>query len=184
MRERRKNDEGKKEIERRPKTAQSMRGNKNNNKFVKMKKLGLIEEAYKSYCDHQAKGYMRETWCFRKDDFSITWETMETHIKENPSNFPPIQKKIAFIEGYHVWEKVVDSSASGANAKANTASLQMLMRNKFGWDKKDPTAEFNPEILSAYTAFFASIPSLKHKSAAKDRQCDKDLAHQELDDDD
>ena len=36
-----------------------------------------------------------------------------------------------------IWEKVVQESANGKNRKANTASLQMWMRNRFKWDRPD-----------------------------------------------
>jgi hypothetical protein len=62
-------------------------------------------------------------------------------IKEHGLHCLPEQKERAKSKGYAIWEKHVEDSAIGLNEKANTASLQMIMRNKFGWDKKDDVPE-------------------------------------------
>ena len=62
-------------------------------------------------------------------------ETIEKYILDD-KEFDPLQKRKAEAQGYAYWEQVVEDSAKGANKDANTASLQMVMRNKFGWDKE------------------------------------------------
>jgi hypothetical protein len=62
---------------------------------------------------------------------------MNRYIEENPQEFPPIQREISESKGQKYWEQVVMDSACGINKDANTASLQMLMRNKYSWDKND-----------------------------------------------
>lgn len=113
------------------------KGNKN---AVKLDSPELKHEAYRQYCAHLAEGYAQESFVFVHPEISITYKTLNKHIAENPIEFPPIQKEQAYIQGYAVWEKVVAESARGNNTKANTASLQMLMRNKFKWDKQDKDA--------------------------------------------
>jgi len=112
----------------------SREGNKNG---IKLKDSDLRQEAYKSFCAHLAAGNVKKSWWFEKGEYLCSWQTMERYIEENPLEFNPIQLELAISKGYTRWEKVVGESAEGKNQAANTASLQMLMRNKYGWDKKD-----------------------------------------------
>ena len=61
-----------------------------------------------------------------------------------PGIFDPIQIESAKSKGYNLWEQVVEDSAEGKNKDANTASLQMLMRNKFSWDKEEKGSDNKP----------------------------------------
>ncbi len=111
---------------------------KGNTYAVKLKDNNLKIEAYKDYCAHLAAGKGRKGWRWRKDDRLLcTYLTIEKWIKEEPEVFNSIQKEIALCDGYDHWEAVVAASAKGENEKANTASLQMIMRNMHGWDVKD-----------------------------------------------
>jgi hypothetical protein len=112
-----------------------------NQNAKKLKTAELKSEAYKQYCAHIAEGYNKDSFWFEHPDLSITWETMEVYIKDSPVDFPPIHKKMAHCKSYKKWEKVVMDSATGHNKDANTASLQMIMRHKFGWDKKEDNHE-------------------------------------------
>lgn len=111
-----------------------------NQAAVKLSTPELMEQAYKSYCAHLAKGKSKMSWNM-KEPIKLTAQTMERYIKENPNVFTAIDKEIAWSDGYGVWEQVVEDSAAGSNKEANTASLQMLMRNKYGWDKKDQSQD-------------------------------------------
>jgi len=125
----------------------------------KLKTDELKAEAYQQYCAHLAKGKNKRTWRFRHPTgISVTWETMEKYIKEDPIKFDPIHKEIAYIDGYAVWEEICDGSAIGTNRNANTASLQMVMRNKFGWDKKelDDRVE-NPAVIESHERLMNEI---------------------------
>lgn len=115
----------------------AMKGNKNR---VALKEPEIRQIAFKQYCDHIASGKAKQSWRFRHPDYPnyfCTWETMDTYIKENNAEFPSIQREAALIDGYYHWEQIVADSATGVNEKANTASLQMIMRNKFKWDKQE-----------------------------------------------
>ena len=96
----------------------------------------LRKEAYDQYCAHIASGKSKRSWVFKHPELTLPWETMEKYIK-NENDFDPTQKKIAEAEGFGSWEEIVSKSAKGTNTKANVASLQMVMRNKFGWDKDE-----------------------------------------------
>ncbi len=112
-----------------------MAAKKGNNNGAKLKTEELKKEAYAQYCAHLAKGKSKKSWCFEHPNLTLTWESMERYIKEDEMVFDPLQKKVAEIKGYNKWEEIAELSAQGKN-KANTASLQMVMRNKFGWDKE------------------------------------------------
>lgn len=107
----------------------------------KLKTPELKEEAYRQYCEHLAKGKSKRSWYFEHPELTLTWETMEKYLKDSVI-FDPSKKKIAMSKGFARWEEVVEQSADGKNQRANTATLQMLMRNKFGWDKNGS----NPEV--------------------------------------
>ena len=111
------------------------------NQFAKKLKTDeLKKEAYRQYCQHIAEGYPKKAWCLRHPDITLTWETMEKYIKEEPGVFDPIQKsasqadslKLAF---QHLWD-----SARGKNKDANVAALQIILRNMHCWDAKDPAS--------------------------------------------
>lgn len=108
-------------------------GNKNG---VKLKDADVRQQAFNSYCAHLAKGKSKRSWWFEHETLSCTCITMDKYIAENPTEFDPIKVEMAQTKGYYAWEEISEGSAKGEN-EANTASLQMVMRNKFGWDKKD-----------------------------------------------
>jgi hypothetical protein len=97
----------------------------------------LRQEAYRQFCAHLAKGKSLESWYFEHPDMTLTYKTMQKYMAQFPEEFPAIQLEVAKMKGYQLWEDVVADSATGRNKDANTASLQMLMRNKFRWDKPD-----------------------------------------------
>jgi len=117
----------------------------------------LKEEAYNQYCAHLARGKSKRSWYFEHPELTLTWETMEKYIKEE-HEFDPNKKKIAMSRGFGLWEDVVEQSANGKNTRANTATLQMLMRNKFGWDKNGTNPELDDSAAnSQFEAVAAQI---------------------------
>lgn len=111
-----------------------MAGPKANKSGVALKDKDLRQRAYKSFCDHLAKGKAIKSWWYEEGEYSCIWETMLSYMQDT-IEFDPIQRKIADAKGYNEWEEISEQSAKGKN-RANTASLQMVMRNKFGWDKE------------------------------------------------
>lgn len=109
----------------------------------KLKSETIMEQVYRSYCEHLSLGFTKKSWHFDQFGITLTWETMEKYIAQEPHNFDPVKKEIAFAKGMHLWEKVLNDLADGTNTEANIAALQMLMRNKYGWDKEDPSGKEN-----------------------------------------
>jgi len=121
---------------------------KDNQYAKKLTTPELRKMAYDSYCAHFADGQSRDTWFFEHPDLDLTAKTMDKYIRESPSEFPPSQLEKAFAKGQLIWEKVVQESANGKNRKANTASLQMWMRNRFKWDRPDLRPEYVNETAA------------------------------------
>lgn len=117
--------------------SEGMKGNQNG---LALKDSDIRQQAYGQYCEWLAKGKMSRSFTFEHEQYSCTGETMESYIKNNPSEFSSIKKQIAFSKGLAHWEEIVDGSATGDN-EAPTASLQMVMRNKYGWDKEDKNSQ-------------------------------------------
>lgn len=107
--------------------------------------------AYRSYCDHIMQGRFKYSWTYENPATNSHWtyETVERWIRET-DEFPVDQLKVAEAKGFSTYEKLLVDSASGKNTRANVASLQMLMRNKYGWDKADKREVNAPEILASY----------------------------------
>lgn len=145
-------------------------GQPGNTNAKKLKTPELKLEAYRQYCEHLARGKSKESWYFEHPDMSLTWETMEKYIKEDVV-FEPIKKKIAEAKGFAMWETVLEESAKGKNTKANTATLQMLMRNKYGWDKsekKDTEAtEVQHEYYNAVMSQLTNLQSQRKSAEIK-----------------
>lgn len=110
---------------------------KGNQHAKKLTSIELKQQAYREYCDHLAKGKDRRGWYFEHADLTLTSQTLEVYIQNEPDVFKPIQKQLALSKGFQKWEAVVEEVADGTNKEGNVAALQMLMRNKFGWDKQE-----------------------------------------------
>lgn len=122
----------------------------------------LKKLAYEQYCEHIASGRSKKTWCLEHEDMTLTWQTMEKYIQEDQAVFNPLKKQIAEIKSYHTWETVVQDKAKGKNTKADTATLQMVMRNKFGWDKADQAeTNNNADIERLYSAWSTQLKTLQ-----------------------
>ncbi len=124
-----------------------MVAHKENTYAKKLTSDELKRKAFESYLAHMAKGKSKKSWWFDHEDITLTWQTMDTYIKNEPQVFSSIQIEAAKSKGYNLWEQVVEDSAKGINKDANTASLQMLMRNKYEWDKQDAAPKSTNETL-------------------------------------
>lgn len=114
---------------------------KGNDFGLKLKSAEIRQEAFKKYCEWLSLGKASRSFTFEKDDCKCVGRTMESYIKDNAEEFPSIHTEFAKCQGYAKWEQIAEDSASGLNKEANTASLQMIMRNKYEWDKKEVVVE-------------------------------------------
>ncbi len=109
-------------------------GNKNG---TKIKSPDLRQKAYDQYCKWLARGKSSRSFSFVEGDLICTGKTIESYIKDNTTEFPPAKREAAYAQGMAHWESVVDGTAEGSNKQACVPALNMLMRNKFGWDKEE-----------------------------------------------
>ena len=94
--------------------------------------------AYTQYCDHIAKGFSKDAWSFidpEKKIKSLTWNTMDSYIKNDPTAFDSSQMDKAMADAKLYFETEGLKMMTGENPKGSAAIFQIFMRNKFGWDK-------------------------------------------------
>lgn len=116
---------------------------KGNDASKKLKNPDLKAEAYRQYCAYLATGKSKQGWYFDHPELTLTWETMEKYIRENPADFEPNKKKLAESRSFETWEGTGMKMLMG-EMKAETALYQLFMRNKFGWDKQEANKEVSP----------------------------------------
>lgn len=124
----------------------AQKGNQNAKKLTTDE---LKIQAYDQYCAHIAKGKDKKSWFFKHPDLTLTWQTMERYIADDPVVFNPLKKELAYSEGYQHWEAIAEGLADGSNKKACVPALQMIMRNKFKWDRADERFDregFKPQV--------------------------------------
>lgn len=108
-----------------------------NQHAVKLKTDELKLEAYRQYCQWISEGNSKEAWCFEHEYITLTWQTMENYIKNDPLVFNPIHKLIAECKSYSYWLQLGKKMMVGEMEKCQPAIYQMFMRNKFKWDKEE-----------------------------------------------
>lgn len=137
------------------------------NKFDEFLKNQLIDQVYASYCDHLAAGFSKDNWYYEKTHkgrmFTLCYRTLKSWLLEHGDMFCEEKREIAWAKGYQFWEKLLIDSAKGIN-KARTASLQMIMRNKYGWDKNLQTDEDSAELLDAHLKVIKPFKEETHES--------------------
>jgi len=134
-------------------------GRKNNEKLTTDK---LRKEAFKQYCEHMAAGKSKRSWYFDHPTINLTYKSIDNYIKDYPEIFDEAALEVAKTKGYGFWEKVVGDSALGKNTKANTATLQMLMRNRFGWDRRyENESDESASFSEAFSSLMNQISSLQ-----------------------
>lgn len=139
---------------------------KGNQYGVKIQDPETRQEAYKAYCEWIAKGKSPQSFTFEKEDLKCTARTLDSYAKLYPEEFLSIHREFAFCKGYSEWESIVEDSAKGLNKDANTASLQMVMRNKFKWDAKEPEEKVDQKT-STLTLSLAEMQEFAEWQAAR-----------------
>lgn len=105
----------------------------------------LRREAYEDFCAHVAKGKNKSSWYFKHEYAGVGYRRLQAYLKEYAHEFDPEELEVALAKGYQKWETIVEEAAQGNNKDANPACLQMVMRNKFGWDKPDHRVNLEAE---------------------------------------
>jgi hypothetical protein len=122
------------------------------------------QQLFDSYITHLGKGKSVRSFVYRGYHLAGTWQLAEAIIKKFPDRFPKAHIDMAKAIGFGTWEEIVEQSAKGENTKANTATLQMLMRNRYDWDKQgNVITEGIEEQLKQLGSFFVSV-GLSHSN--------------------
>ena len=115
--------------------------------------------AYAQLCDHVRGGYALESWRFRHSDYpqsKLSWKTMLAWVSANPLEYDIRDYELAKIDGFWFWEKAIVNHAL-AIKKGDTAGLQIIMRNRFGWDKE---STINMSVEADFQKKVAEIRSI------------------------
>ena len=122
-------------------------GNKNG---TAIKSPKLMEEAFADFCRHMAAGKSKRGWSFKHPECKCTYQTLEKYMKDQEFEFEPITLEIAKSDGFGYWEGVLHDAAVGKNKDGNPAVMQMIMRNKYSWDKNDKTTHVDATIVDSF----------------------------------
>lgn len=106
-----------------------------NKSALKLKTPELRKEAFRQYCEHIAGGWQKKSWYFVHPDITCCWATIEKTILDFSEEFDLEHIAVAQAKSMKFWETILYDAAKGAAKDCSPASLQMIFRNKFGWDK-------------------------------------------------
>lgn len=110
-----------------------------NKKGTKLKSPDHRQEAYQQYCAHISKGLDKRSWKYvhaTDKTKSLTYQTMERYIDENPTEFDTILIEQAKCDSYAYFEQEGLKLMKGIYRNGSPVTWQTFMRNKFGWDKE------------------------------------------------
>lgn len=115
-------------------------------------------QLFSAYLEHLSHGLSAQTFAWRGHHTSGTHHAAEALVKHHPDRFKKLDIEIAKTLGYAAWEQLLIASATGDNTRANVATLQMIMRNKYNWDRQGITNNDMIESeINRLTTFFLSI---------------------------
>jgi|ERR1700722_2798299 len=112
---------------------------KGNKRGLKLKDPDVRQEAYRQYCDHIAEGWPKEAFFFDHPEHSVSWETMDRYISENPTEFLPILMQKAQAARYKHWLGEGRTLMKGEYKGGSPVVWQTCMRNLFKnvmWDRE------------------------------------------------
>ena len=139
---------------------------KGNQYNKKLKSKEIKEKVYKNYCEHISKGYSHKSWCYEKDGLTLTWETIESYIK-NDEDFDASHKEVAVSKSLKIFEDWGKKMMLGEIKNGQPAIYQIFMRNKFKWDRNDTATAENKEGFNKWLGSVKSKKSYKNDKVVK-----------------
>jgi hypothetical protein len=133
---------------------------------AKLKTNDLKQKAYKGYCEHIASGKPKEGYVFKCPTETVTWETIEKYMAEDPVNFPPLLMKEARAKRYMIWFEKGNALIEGKYRHGSPVVWQTIMRNMFrdiGWDKQEDKSTFSAEQESTLRSLFKEVADIQKK---------------------
>jgi len=122
-------------------TAKLIEKNPGNKNAMKLNTPELRKEVFRQYCEWISHGWSRKSFVFDHPDISITWETVEKYMRDFPEELNENDRKVAEAVALKYWESQGVAMMTGQMDKCEPAIYQMMMRNKFGWDKHESKRE-------------------------------------------
>lgn len=146
--------------EEKEKIAEKLQGNVNG---LKLKTEELQQTAYAAYCNWIAGGRGKQGFVFDYETEdgekgSVTWQTLENYIKEQRFALNPLHKERAENIAYQVWENTGIEMMNGKVEKCQPAIYQMMMRNKFGWDKESKITYTHQPDAAKFMKYCDELP--------------------------
>lgn len=102
---------------------------------IKLKDPEIKKKVYDHYCAHISKGKDKTRWYYEDEKVSLTYESLTHYFEREPEAFAAIKRKISDNKGFQLWEEYCEKTATGELKDTSIPALQMVMRNKYGWDK-------------------------------------------------
>lgn len=146
--------------EEKEKIAEALVGNTNK---IKIKDDEVLQAAYDAYCGYIASGRGQRGFVFDyeteegKKGF-VTWQTLENYLKDPRFDLDPSKKTRAENVAYQAWENSGIDMMQGKFEKCQPAIYQMMMRNKFGWDKESKVSHYHEADAKRFMKYCDSAP--------------------------
>lgn len=97
----------------------------------------LRQKVFEHYLRHIEKGKDKKRWYYDEDGITLIYESLTYYFERYPEEFDSDKRGMAENKGFQIWEEVCEQTAKGKDKEASIPALNMVMRNKYGWDKED-----------------------------------------------
>lgn len=105
------------------------------NKFEQMLAYELGSRVCRALLEHLSEGHSSKSFYFITEGFRISYSSLSPYMKNHEDLFPPEEIQFAETQGHKKWEKIVFDAALGKYQGHSAPLIQMIMRNKYDWDK-------------------------------------------------
>lgn len=146
--------------EEKSKMSEAKQGNQH---ALKLKTEEAQHVAYNVYCQWIASGRSKQGFVLDYEDEDgnkkfVTWQTLEIYIKDRRFDLDPSHKERAENLAFQVWEALGIEMMKGMVEKCQPAIFQMMMRNKFGWDKESKISHTHEADAAKFMKYCDELP--------------------------
>jgi hypothetical protein len=114
-----------------------------NNWGTKLKDPKIRQKAYREYCEWIASGMPKQSFFYDDGEHSVTWQTLDKYIEDNPAEFNPLLMQKARASRFTHWFGEGKKLMSGKYKGGSPVVWQTIMRNIF----KDPDIAWDREQI-------------------------------------
>ena len=143
-----------------------------NDNATKLRDSATKQDAYKKYCAHIASGMPKQSFVYDNGIITLTYETLDKYIREDPIEFNPILMKAAKARGFGKWIDKGISLMEGKYKHGSPVIYQTIMRNIFrndgiAWDRNDPIDINRPvELVDKHAEVMQSLTQAQEDQKA------------------